>query len=532
MADEPTREEKEETDEPSLNLEDSEWSVDRSYRSPSPSLVNEEELSEREQEEHTDVEVVDIGFIDTRTTRTDANDTMSRWLVTARTSQEAQQMAVAVKKEDRDKLSADALLKLQKSSTIGMTNKFALMNHTTDDQLVECYNLSLRIEELKTRLKKNDTISGFDIFEQVLTQPTTLMPRELPLIAQIDDLTEALVRSSMKFKRYYGQPYDVQDLQWSQELIEQSCEEDLRIKVMERLRPVPDVEQGGALFYFIMIQLIQTDAEQAVRTLTEKLEKLSLKSLAGENIFTACSLIRGVMDRLKTVNKVPHDVEATILDILQTSSVDDFNSVFKTLQDNRFLGLSVQQKTVEQILVLAELLYTRLLTKGVWKGVGSAGKSSFMAKEGEEADSDQPDETDEIARRLREKVCWNCGKKGHLSRDCRSPRQGERHGRGRGGRGRGSGEDRRVDWKKTPPKDGDRHEKTVNAILWKWCGVCGTWNTTHATEEHVPRGQANLADDTADGDDTSQQPDPGETPRVSFVDAVSRRLNGGSPSAG
>jgi hypothetical protein len=116
-------------------VEDSEWSVDRSYRSPSPSLVNEEELSEREQEEHTDVEVVDIGFIDTRTTRTDANDTMSRWLVTARTSQEAQQMAVAVKKEDRDKLSADALLKLQKSSTIGMTNKFALMNHTTDDQL-------------------------------------------------------------------------------------------------------------------------------------------------------------------------------------------------------------------------------------------------------------------------------------------------------------------------------------------------------------------------------------------------------------
>ncbi len=48
------------------------------------------------------------------------------------------------------------------------------------------------------------------------------------------------------------------------------------------------------------------------------------------------------MDRLKTVNKVPHDVEATILDVLQTTSVKDFNSVFKTLQDNRFLGLGVQ----------------------------------------------------------------------------------------------------------------------------------------------------------------------------------------------
>jgi hypothetical protein len=81
------------------------------------------------------------------------------------------------------------------------------------------------------------------------------------------------------------------------------------------------------------------------------------------------------MDSFKTVNKLPHNVEATILDILQTSSVGDFNSVFKTRQDNQLLGLSVQQNPVEQILVLAELLHTRLLTKGAWKGVGKTGKS-------------------------------------------------------------------------------------------------------------------------------------------------------------
>jgi hypothetical protein len=206
--------------------------------------------------------------------------------------------------------------------------------------------------------------------------------------------------------------------------------------VTEHLHPVPNVEQGGALFFLIMIQLVQTDPEQAVRALTEKLESLSLKSLAGKNIFTACSLIRAVMDRLKTVNKVPHHVEATILDILQTSSLEDFNSVLKTLQDNRFLGLSIQQKIMEQILVLAKLLYTRLLAKGVWKGViGKAGKSLFMGKDGEKADSEQPDETKEIARRLQEKDCWNCQKKGHLSRDCHSPQQGKRHDCGQGGRG-------------------------------------------------------------------------------------------------
>jgi hypothetical protein len=54
-----------------------------------------------------------------------------------------------------------------------------------------------------------------------------------------------------------------------------------------------------------MIKLIQTNTEQAVQVLTEKLEKLSLKSLAGENVFTACSLIRGVLKYLEIVGKVP-----------------------------------------------------------------------------------------------------------------------------------------------------------------------------------------------------------------------------------
>ena len=70
-------------------------------------------------------------------------------------------------------------------------------------------------------------------------------------------MSEAHVRGTMRFKRYYGQPYDIQDLQWSQEFLENSCKENLRIKVRERTRTFPDVEQGGALFYHVMIWLIQ-----------------------------------------------------------------------------------------------------------------------------------------------------------------------------------------------------------------------------------------------------------------------------------
>jgi hypothetical protein len=65
------------------------------------------------------------------------------------------------------------------------------------------------------------------------------------------------------------------------------------------------------------------------------------------------------------MNKVPHNVEMTIFDVLQTSSVDDFNSVFRTLADTLFLGIFINKN-----IVLAEQQYMKLLTKGVWTGVG------------------------------------------------------------------------------------------------------------------------------------------------------------------
>ena len=172
------------------------------------------------------------------------DNTMSRWLSKARTDHQAQGMAVAVKQEDRTKLTADALIKLQKATTEGMAHKFSLMSHNSDDQLVDCYNLTLRVEELKARLKETDTISGFDIFETALSVPVDPM-LDSRLLDNLDTLTEPLVRATMKFKRYYGQSYDLQNLQWSQELIKNSCDADLATKVMERLRKIPDEEKGG-----------------------------------------------------------------------------------------------------------------------------------------------------------------------------------------------------------------------------------------------------------------------------------------------
>jgi hypothetical protein len=141
----------------------------------------------------------------------------SRWLTAGRSNVEAAGMAVAVRKEDRSGLNADALLKLQHSSTEGMTNKFFLICNSKEDQLVQCYNLLLQVEELRHAMKKSDIVLALDIFETIVpvggTHPNPF-PDTLSLFDKAGEaLSDAQVRTTNCFKRYYRQAYDIQDLQ-------------------------------------------------------------------------------------------------------------------------------------------------------------------------------------------------------------------------------------------------------------------------------------------------------------------------------
>jgi hypothetical protein len=49
----------------------------------------------------------------------------------------------------------------------------------------------------------------------------------MPLIDIFDGIFGMDVHQLMHFKRYYGQDYDLQDPQWLQELLENSCDKDL-----------------------------------------------------------------------------------------------------------------------------------------------------------------------------------------------------------------------------------------------------------------------------------------------------------------
>jgi hypothetical protein len=446
-----------------------------------------------------------------------------RWLGTGRTTVAAEGMVVALKKEDRSSLTADYLLKLQKKTTEGMELTFSLMTHGITDQLEECYNLGLRVETLKNRLRKTDLIGGFDIWcsaGTVITPADVLSGVNGPtlcLIDNIDEILEDYVRKTMRFKRYYGQEYDLQDLQWSQELLENSCDEELRNKIREQLKEIPADEQGGALYYYLMIELIQVDTDNAVRSLTTKLANLDIGALEGENVMRACSLIRGVHDRLKLVGKVPHDVIDKLMRVFQTTSVDKFNQLFLTLSYNKDLGLvDAKLLTVSKLIKLAETKYQDLMVAGEWTRCGSSGpafaaidyKKKSLQPRPSRSRPQRPhvhlieaDRAVAVADPHEGKTCWSCGGKNHISSNCPIPRT-RRPGRGRGregrgsqgGRGPGRGGDPTPDpnpssppphWRTQAPRTHESHAKVVGHENVFWCGRCGLWNSHHPTLEHL-----------------------------------------------
>eukprot|EP00978_Attheya_sp_CCMP212_P010125 scaffold24269_cov40-Attheya_sp.AAC.1 len=136
--------------------------------------------------------------------------------------------------------------------------------------------------------------------------------------------------------------------------------------------------------------------------------------------------------------------------------------------------------------------------------------------------------------------CWNCGQKGHMSRDCpekRSDSGGQGRGSGRGGGrysgrfgrgagcGNGNGDSKQESpWYKKPPDRGEPHEITKNGRNYFWCRKqeCSNWNTTHGTADHVVR--ANPAEDTAPPTEKEEEEEGTKDKRDSFSAKISEAV--------
>ena len=152
----------------------------------------------------------------------------------------------------------------------------------------------------------------------------------------------------------------MENLQWSQELLEESCEPFLCDKVLEKAQAIPVIEMGGPTFFLIMTQTIMLLTEKSIRGVVQCIHKMKITDFTRDDIDKVVSFICSARQQLIMVDQLPLDFTTTCLKIFQTSSVSNSNKVFDTIELSLRLGIIKSMET-EEIFIQAETCYKELL---------------------------------------------------------------------------------------------------------------------------------------------------------------------------
>jgi hypothetical protein len=196
------------------------------------------------------------------------------------------------------------------------------------------------------------------------------------LLANYYTTTVNECRASVEHYRLYSQAYHLQNLDWSQDMLERSCEDDLRNNILEKSMDIPAIQMGGPTFLVLTMHEVTSTTEDSIRALTSRITNMKLTSFRGEYVTKDASQLRGAIAALEVVGQVPRDIVELLLDIFQTNSVVEFNATFRVMRiQQHTLGMNFVRS---EIMNLAESLYSDLSSKGEWNGAANPGDNSLF----------------------------------------------------------------------------------------------------------------------------------------------------------
>jgi hypothetical protein len=204
-----------------------------------------------------------------------------------------------------------------------------------------------------------------------------------------------------------------ENLRLTYDFFQNNVTDDLFLKVSETYDKFPRSQRGGPLFFILMLNQLLADTEEAAISLQKRVKDFKITNIPGEDIRKVVSLLRGAVNRLTYINKIPEDLVKTMLAVMQTSSVDSFNETFHLIEKERKHHAILRKTgfhatlTVDDIFCIAEAEYRDLGENSQWTGVHSSGQSSAF-----NAANSPP--------RAWTPTCFNCGGP-HSNKECPKP---------------------------------------------------------------------------------------------------------------
>ena len=397
-------------------------------------------------------------------------------------------------KTQRANLSARDRMRLQESCEKGLESTFKLMEiKDPAEEIGTMYSLGIQMDELRLALEYN---AIEDVFMIIPTREdgTMIDADTKDLFSNYVSLSLDEIRRSTRFYNTRGASYHRQNNVWSLRKIENSCDSELRDKLIERMREIPEIERGGPVGLKIILDLITTTNARAIRSILTKVQTLTLRDFNGEDVLTANGWIRGIKTVLEVGNALPVDFMHLVFNIYKECSTPKFVTKVE-MYETHFDEDVGQIKNLDDFFRVAETHYRLLKQQGQWMG-GSTKGSVFLNR------TDQSGTTGK--RDLSKVKCYNCNEMGHLSKDCPKPKKPRAGGTApttggggtttQAGKATGGGTSEISKERNKPPKNGEK-TREIAGKKWYWCGQCSRWmKTDHvATPKNCPKNSENAS---------------------------------------
>jgi hypothetical protein len=150
----------------------------------------------------------------------------------------------------------------------------------------------------------------------------------------LEDYATADLNTVMLSTEYYvkhsNTKIDSANLAWTQDLIMNCCDKEMKHYLQSRLCLLPTQHHGGPTVFMMLVERIVSNDEHLSRALVTRLNNFTLQMVPEEDVEMTAAFIKTICSRLEGCSKLPPDADQIVFKIMMTTTVERFKSPLQT----------------------------------------------------------------------------------------------------------------------------------------------------------------------------------------------------------